>query len=100
MPVAMKRRAFIEILGIGHIKITNSYNSKEFHLSPGKSTGIDLVSLKEADSKSLFYCRCKIINTTTFVNVYNAQNNPPCFGTLDTFGGKHSDNFRCTVIED
>lgn len=107
MPIAMKRRAFIEILAAGHVKITNNNNTKEIKI---KSWGsefnhdrIDLVELKVMPYNKVGPFNCLYYsdkNGHFSIAVYNDQGEGIVGSVKLAPGHPKSANFVVTVIED
>jgi 3-deoxy-D-manno-octulosonic acid (KDO) 8-phosphate synthase len=108
MPVPIKRRAYLEILGLGKVKITNSYDNKIFTVEKGANNSyhvrsVDLVTLKETKSPGPFYAQVIWDENYFMVQVFNTQENENggLIGGVSTAKGwPREKDFRTIVIED
>lgn len=105
MPIPIKRRAYIKILGLGQVHITTSYDNKVFSFEKGVHY-IDLISLKVVDISSFientlrFEAKINYNDDAFTISVFNNQDSCPHIGTLSSRPGSIKEkDFRCTIVE-
>jgi hypothetical protein len=110
MSVAMKRRAYIKILGIDCVQITNNYNNRVFNLDTKiyEEYIIDLIKLEmfPLDSETIF--SRSSVHFYAHIYAYKnsglmimVMNEDTSVGYLSTDQGYSKEqNFVCAIVED